>query len=177
MTVTVTYAISTDTLNQEVADDKLVEEILADAGITKTLESLGANRHQDTLDVRFDLALSAGEKTTLDGLVAAHDGVPKRTEHVVAISGAWEPGDAGVARVIANGRLATEIQDGITGFAAAELTWPRDVDTAMVLCVRVAFILKAAERMIPTVTIEVSRGKGNVLIALPPIRSIGTPAA
>jgi hypothetical protein len=59
------------------------------------------------------------------------------------IEAPFEPVDAGVSSVIANGRIAVEIEDGITGFAATHLLWPyekRYDDQKFVVSFR--FILK-----------------------------------
>ena len=144
MSITETYVISTDTLNGTASVEKLGGEIEADAGITKTFEGAAANVTADQLKVQFDLALTAGEKTTLDGIVAAHDGVAKRLEQVIAVDVSLNAVEAGVSIVIANGFLAVEVQNGITGFAATHMIWPLDVDANATLCIRMKFIMKAS---------------------------------
>ncbi len=69
-TVKYTYLI-TDFLNDAVYAGKLGEEIEA-SSITTALSYI--NTFTDVCDIYFDSALTAPEVTTLDGLVAAHDG-------------------------------------------------------------------------------------------------------
>ena len=79
MSVDRTYSISADMPSGIVRTGVLHKEILAEAGITKTLENISTLG--DVLTVTFDLALSAGEATIFDGdttgpaggLLAAHD--------------------------------------------------------------------------------------------------------
>jgi hypothetical protein len=66
-----TYSLAADfggAINEQV----LKQQIEADAGIAPT--TLDVGRTDDVVTISFSAALSAGEKTTLDGLVAAHDG-------------------------------------------------------------------------------------------------------
>jgi len=77
MAQTYTYSISGDFPNGKVAVDVLEGEINDSAISTGVLESINvAITGADNCDITFDVALSAGDKTTLDGLVAAHQGVP-----------------------------------------------------------------------------------------------------
>lgn len=145
MATTYTYTISTETANDAVADNKLEDEINADSGLAaKVLEGLFANRNTDVLSIVFTTALSAGEETTLDGIVLAHDGVLPPAERIVAISEPFDVVEAGVSKVVANGFLAIECQDGITGFAATQMMWPLDNNPTGNLCVRMKFIMKAS---------------------------------
>jgi len=73
MAVKYTYSISGDTLNSKVASDRLTEEIQESVIIT-ALDYIETNA--DVLDIWFKVAISAGDETVLDGLVAAHDGEP-----------------------------------------------------------------------------------------------------
>lgn len=68
-----TYSIAGDTANGILAAGALKEEIGSSSIITALdyISSLG-----DVLDVYMKDALSTGDKTTLDGVVAAHEGVP-----------------------------------------------------------------------------------------------------
>lgn len=68
-----TYSITNDTANALLAADALKEEILASAIVVAIdyIASLG-----DVLDIYMKDALSTGDKTILDGVVAAHTGVP-----------------------------------------------------------------------------------------------------
>ena len=67
-----TYSIADDTANGTLALSKLSDEIKASSIVTGEdhIESLG-----DVLDIYMKDALSAGDKTILDGVVTAHDGV------------------------------------------------------------------------------------------------------
>jgi hypothetical protein len=66
-----TYSVSGDTLNGVVNPSSLAAEIQASAIVT-ALDFVGTNG--DTLDVWMKDALSNGDETILDGLVAAHAG-------------------------------------------------------------------------------------------------------
>lgn len=68
-----TYSISTDFPNGKVAADKLAQEIQQSAIVT-ALDRIDTT--SDICDVWFKAELSAGDKTILDGVVAAHDGEP-----------------------------------------------------------------------------------------------------
>jgi hypothetical protein len=73
MSQTYTYSISGDTANGSVTPS-ILELQINGAGITSgTLEQISTTG--DNLDIQFDQALSAPDKTTLDGVVAAHAGV------------------------------------------------------------------------------------------------------
>jgi hypothetical protein len=80
MAVTYTYSISGDFPNQKVAADALEQEI-EDSSITSaTLEDIDVGvSAPDNCDIIFDVALSSGDETTLDGIVAAHQGDPLET--------------------------------------------------------------------------------------------------
>jgi hypothetical protein len=65
------FSISTDFPNAEVHGAKLKAEVAASSIAAVCCVS----RAGDFCDVTFDDALSAGDETTLNGLVAAHDGV------------------------------------------------------------------------------------------------------
>jgi len=76
MSTPYTYTVSTDTANGLLVPLKLHDEVAA-AGLTSaTYENVVPDFPSDAFDVNFDGAISAGDKTTLDGIVAAHDGVP-----------------------------------------------------------------------------------------------------
>jgi hypothetical protein len=76
-----TYSISGDTANGKVYSPTLVAEIEASSIVTslEQVETTG-----DVLDIWFADALSAGDQTTLDGVVAAHQGVIVRSIAVPA---------------------------------------------------------------------------------------------
>jgi len=67
-----TYSIAEDTLNGAVAASKLATEIGASAIVT-AFDHISTSG--DVLDIWFKDALSAGDETILDGVVAAHDGI------------------------------------------------------------------------------------------------------
>jgi hypothetical protein len=68
-----TYSVASDTANAAVDLNALTAEIQASAIVTSLnhIDLLG-----DVLDVWFNADLAAGDVTILNGLVAAHDGVP-----------------------------------------------------------------------------------------------------
>ena len=67
------YSISSDFPNHKVASDRLLAEIKASAIVT-AVDYI--NTSGDDCDVWFKDALSVGDKTILDGLVAVHSGEP-----------------------------------------------------------------------------------------------------
>lgn len=73
-----TYSVANDTLNSKVSPSALRDEIDADVSITVGVDPQGISVVADVLDVWFKASLSAGEKTALDSVVAAHDGVPPK---------------------------------------------------------------------------------------------------
>ena len=68
-----TYSISTDFPNGVVATDRLTVEI-QDSTIITALDYI--NTSGDDCDIWFKAAISAGDETTLNGIVAAHSGEP-----------------------------------------------------------------------------------------------------
>lgn len=71
------YSISNDFPNQAVDPDTLTEQIEASSISTGVLEGITVGTpNPDDCYITFDVALSAGDVTTLDGIVAAHTGVP-----------------------------------------------------------------------------------------------------
>jgi len=68
-----TYSISGDFPNEKVDDDKLQIQI-GDSAIATAISYIIT--HGDDCDIWFADALSSGDETILDGLVAAHDGEP-----------------------------------------------------------------------------------------------------
>ena len=71
-TFTYTYSLSVD-FGGNLATDQLRTEIEADGGIAPTCLAVVSNlTTPDDVDIIFDAALSGGEETTLDGIVAAH---------------------------------------------------------------------------------------------------------
>jgi hypothetical protein len=73
------YSISGDFPNQQVNPSKLKDEI-EESSITKTLSYINTKiPTNDDCVIVFEEALTSGEETTLDGLVAVHDGQPNPT--------------------------------------------------------------------------------------------------
>lgn len=70
---TYTYSVQDDFPNQQVEISALEAEIL---GSSITTALVGINLDGDNCDITFEDALSAPDKTTLDGIVANHQGVP-----------------------------------------------------------------------------------------------------
>ena len=116
-----TYSIANDTANSAVGVARLTEEI-EESSISDSLQFIVATG--DLLDIFFDGALSSGDETTLNSLVAAHSGDPLRDWVHVVIDPLSEPIDAGVSRVVANGRPGLEFMQGLTGLAAIQGVWP-----------------------------------------------------
>lgn len=77
MSQTYTYSISVDFPNNAVAPDVLTDQINDSSISSGVLEGITL-RTPDTANcyIVFDVALSAPDVTTLDGIVAVHDGVP-----------------------------------------------------------------------------------------------------
>jgi hypothetical protein len=79
-----TYSISTDFPNEKVSVSRLTSEIQTSAIIT-ALSSINTNG--DDCDIWFKDALSGGDETILDNLVAAHSGEPFEDIPKVELSG------------------------------------------------------------------------------------------
>jgi hypothetical protein len=69
-----TYTISTETANGAVYSDTLETEITA-ASLSSTLDYIATDSSADSCSVYFLTTLSAGDQTTLDGVLLAHTGV------------------------------------------------------------------------------------------------------
>lgn len=80
---------------------------------------------------------------TLDGVVAAHQGLFERAWINVVSDPVIEPVLPGSSKVLANDRPAIEVQDAVTGFGAIGVVWPVVPHANHVLRLRVKFILKA----------------------------------
>jgi hypothetical protein len=115
-----TYSISTDFSSGE-NSDSLTEEILTSSISSAALTHI--NTDGDVCNIWFDDPLSAGDQTTLDGLVAAHSGVAPLQWEVVFVPAPLKSVEAGASEVIANSRPAIEVQDGYTAFGAASFPW------------------------------------------------------
>jgi hypothetical protein len=72
---TYTYSIANDTLNGKVQGGDLDDQIRASAIVTALAFVNTGHSAADNIDIVFKAAISAGDETILDGLVAAHDGV------------------------------------------------------------------------------------------------------
>jgi len=64
-----TYSLASD-LSGSVSISQLYDEINAESGITGTLETITV--YQDDVKINFESALSGGEETVLNSLIAAH---------------------------------------------------------------------------------------------------------
>lgn len=82
---TYTYSIAADTANAKAAGDALDEEIRKSSIVTALDGVSVAVSAADNIDVTMKDALSAGDKTTLDSVVAAHEGAPLVENSVVTI--------------------------------------------------------------------------------------------
>lgn len=71
---TYSYAVASDFPNHAVDAGRLHEEV-SDSAIVTALVGVGVKG--DSCDVTFKAALSAGDKTLLDGIVAVHTGAPQ----------------------------------------------------------------------------------------------------
>ena len=72
-----TYSIANDTAAGDIDDSTLIEAINSSAITSGTLESISFDddddgRDPDQLNIFFDVELSAGDKTILDGIISAH---------------------------------------------------------------------------------------------------------
>ena len=79
------YVISTGTANG-VVDTYALEKAISSSSITIALDYITATVSADDLEIQFKADISAGEETTLDGIVAAHDGVAINDPDQVEIS-------------------------------------------------------------------------------------------
>ncbi len=142
------YSISNDIIAGAVSLERLTNEI-DDSSIATALDHLSS--YDDTLDVWFADALSAGDKTTLDGdttnpcggIIGNHSGTPWPQFRPIYWYSPFKAVDAGVMEVIANGRPAVEVEDGQTGFGSAPIHWVEETDANSKLRVTMQFILKA----------------------------------
>lgn len=85
MSWSATYSVSEDTASAAVDPAHLHREVIA-AALGQSIEHVDVAG--DVLDIAFADALSGGDRTTLDGVVAAHTGVPEmRPSRVIATDG------------------------------------------------------------------------------------------
>jgi hypothetical protein len=143
-----TYSISQDIVAGAVDSNRLTHEI-DDSSIVTALQHIDTTG--DELDVWFSDALSAGDKTTLDGdttnpcggIIGNHSGIPWPQYRTIYWYSPFKAVDAGVMEVIANGRPAVEVEDGQTGFGSAPIHWVEETTPNSKLRVTAQFILKA----------------------------------
>lgn len=86
---------------------------------------------------------SAVNQTTLNGVVAAHQGLFAKAWDRVFVDPVFEPVVPGASKVLANARPAVEVDTGITGFASIQAVWPLPSRAGRQLRLRIKFILKA----------------------------------
>lgn len=139
--------LNTAFLNDVFNEDKLKDEIAAAVAITTALDYIRSSEdvQAGTTTVYFGFAsdLSAGEQSTLDAVVAQHDGQPPVEWEVVHIPAPLKSVQAGASEVIANDRPAIEVQPGVTAFGASSFPWKKRNGYTTI---RIAghFILKAS---------------------------------
>lgn len=136
-----TYSVIGDTANGVVSTERLTIEIQKSAIATPLTLVVSKS---GVLLVWFDTALSVGDETILDGLIAAHDGVEVRDFVSVSVDPNPEPVVPGSSKVVANDRPAVEVATGVTGWAAAWGVWPLEQFSHAEMCVCISFILKEA---------------------------------
>ena len=73
-TTVYTYSISGDFPNQSADHDSLLDELVESTVDTIGLSYITINSPPNVCSICFEDALSAGDKTTMDGVVAAHQG-------------------------------------------------------------------------------------------------------
>jgi hypothetical protein len=141
------YSISQDIVAGKEDSGRLTQEI-EDSAIATALSRIDTT--DDVLEVVFADALSAGDKTTLDGdttgpcggIIGAHSGVPLPQYRPVAFIMPFQSVDAGVVAVVANGRPAIEVEADATGFGATPIRWVEEMHADSKLRVTAQFILK-----------------------------------
>lgn len=101
------YSITTDFPNDKVDCGKLTVEIQS-SSITIALERIDTSG--DDCDIIFKDSLTTGEETTLDGLVAAHDGEPLQVISPVIL----EPTGDTSKNLIVHGRTFSATLDDVT---------------------------------------------------------------
>lgn len=83
---TETYSLSADFPNGTVAPTKLDEQV-RNSSISSPLDGVTSKPSQDLVEIIFSSPLSGGDQSTLDAIVAAHDGIkdPSLNERVVLV--------------------------------------------------------------------------------------------
>ena len=143
-----TYSIADDFPATGFNSDRLVADI-QESAIATDLSRIASSG--DTVDIWFADALSAGDKTILDGdtsdpaggLIAAHSGTQPREALNVVTDPSMEAVLPGASIVVANGRPAIEVQTGDTGWGAIQVRWPYEQSDEAILKITLKFILKA----------------------------------
>lgn len=113
--------------------------------ITECTAALGQAPFQfvdDVSDVQLHFA-TAVNVSSLNAVVAAHQGIFDRPWIRVVADPVVEPIVPGASKVLANDRPALEVQDGVTGFGSIGVAWPISAQSGRLLRVRMRFILKA----------------------------------
>jgi len=112
----------TDTLNDAVAENKLTEEI-DDSSIVPTVDHI--NVHGSDLDIYMSDALSGAEETTLDGVVAAHDGV---ADTYTSAGYGESDGESSTSSGSWQTKLSTDVDcDGITEYM---MSWYGEIQSS-----------------------------------------------
>jgi hypothetical protein len=109
MVSTETYSLSGDFPNQLCDPYQLTVEI-EESSITTPLEYINVSvSSADNVDIVFESAISGGEKTTLDGLVAAHDGYgdPSNPEET-HLGDTTNPHETSLTNITLNGDLSLD---------------------------------------------------------------------
>jgi hypothetical protein len=125
-------------------DSNRLEAEIDDSAIVTTLKRIETDDDSAKCNIWFNDELSGGDLTILNGIVAAHTGVPLIALMPILLESPLIPIDEGVSAVVANGRPAIEIQPGITAFAGARMRWPEVPEIYTKVCLVAQFILKAA---------------------------------
>jgi len=120
-----TYSISADTVNGIVASDRLTEEI-GTSSIVTGLDHI--DTVDDTLDIWMKEAISAGDKTTLDGIVAAHDGTLLSVPELIDLNNNLveieEEPTAKTGGHFQAGTLECNVSDTLNAWEVTDFTWP-----------------------------------------------------
>lgn len=134
----------TDTNNGQLNPALLHEEIEALSLGSVTLLGVNSDTALAQFTVATDVEPSAGDKTAIDGAVAAHNGIFYRNWEIIPFERELEPVIPGASKVLANDRPAVEIQAATTGFAAIQAVWNLPLLASAEFRCCVSFILKAA---------------------------------
>jgi len=140
------YDISLDFPNQKVSPDRLDREIRQSGDITVALDRIETDVANDDCTVIFKDELPAGEKTTLDGIVAAHSGEPvpdplaqKKdiqgnllVAQVVAVGGGFRKVTHNFCDSCTWWQESIEVQDGTTTSSGSETVYTLDSEDSMI---------------------------------------------